>query len=308
MHRIIYILFFLSSLLNAQNIEESVATYDLSGGEIIQIKAFPSVYISNRNVNVWLPDNYNENQLYKVIYMHDGQMLFDAKTTWNGQEWGVDEWATQLQINQETPPFIVVGIHNHPKLRWYEYFPEQAFSISDENQQQTINKLLDSNKYIDSLLADNYLKFITEELKPYIDNRFNVSTAAKDTFVMGSSMGGLISLYAVCRYPQIFGGAACLSTHWPGAHIYDSNLLSDLLLHYFKVNIPKSGFHKFYFDYGNQSLDKYYPKYAPLVDQIMYDKGYSSFNYKQLFFEGANHSEDAWRSRLNQPVNFLLNP
>ena len=126
---------FLSSLLSAQNIEESKATYDLSGGEIIQINAFPSVYISNRHVDVWLPDNYNDNQLYKVVYMHDGQMLFDAKTTWNGQEWGVDEWANQLQITQETSPFIVVGIHNHPKLRWYEYFPEQAFSVSDENQQ-----------------------------------------------------------------------------------------------------------------------------------------------------------------------------
>lgn len=308
MYRIIYILFFLSSLLNAQNIEESVGTYNLSGGKIIQIKAFPSVYISNRNVNIWLPDNYNDNQLYKVIYMHDGQMLFDAKTTWNGQEWGVDEWATQLQINQETPPFIVVGIHNHPKLRWYEYFPEQALSLSDENQQQILNKLLDSNKYTESYLADNYLKFIVEELKPYIDNRFNVSPAAKDTFVMGSSMGGLISLYAVCRYPGIFGGAACLSTHWPGAHIYDSNLLSDLLIQYFKANIPKSGFHKFYFDYGNQTLDKYYPKFAPLVNQMMDNKGFSSLDYKQLFFEGANHSEDAWRARLNQPIKFLLNP
>ena len=62
--------------------------------------------------------------------------------------------------------------------------------------------------------------------------------------------------------------------------------------------------YKFYFDYGNQTLDKYYPKYAPLVDQIMHDKGYNGSNYKQLFFEGANHSEDAWRARLNQPIKF----
>ena len=90
--------------------------------------------------------------------MHDGQMLFDANTTWNGQEWGVDEWATQLQINQETSPFIVVGIHNHPKLRWYEYVPEQAFSVSDENQQKKLNKLLQSNKFKEALLSRQLLK------------------------------------------------------------------------------------------------------------------------------------------------------
>ena len=133
MNRICYILCFLSSLLSAQNIEESKATYDLSGGKIIQINAFPSVYISNRHVDVWLPDNYNDNKFYKVVYMHDGQMLTPRQ---HGMvKSGGDEY-NQLQINQETPPFIVVGIHNHPKLRWYEYVPEQAFSVSDENQQK----------------------------------------------------------------------------------------------------------------------------------------------------------------------------
>lgn len=308
MKNCIYIIWLITSLATAQTLKEVPSPYDLGGGQLIHFPEFPSKNITSRAVDVWLPKNYTERETYKVIYMHDGQMLFDAKTTWNQQEWGVDEWGTQLQINKETSPFIVVGIHNNPELRWNEYFPEQAIKSLTNKKPEEVQKLLKSHQYNRDLMADNYLKFLVEELKPFIDKRFSVSPYARDTFVMGSSMGGLISLYAVCKYPGVFGGAACLSTHWPGAHIYDNDLLSEILFDFFEANIPVAGFHKFYFDYGDQTLDKYYPKYAPILEKLMESKGYSESNFIQIFIEGANHSENAWRARLDQPLTFLLQP
>ena len=83
----------------------------LAGGKLIRVDSFPSKNITPRPVDVWLPENYSSEKKYAVLYMHDGQMLFDETTTWNKQEWKVDEWASKLIKENRTKDFIVVAIH-----------------------------------------------------------------------------------------------------------------------------------------------------------------------------------------------------
>jgi enterochelin esterase-like enzyme len=292
---------------DTSSVEPKKVEGDFSGGTLLRIDDFPSNYIPPRKVDIWLPENYSKNKKYAVLYMHDGQMLFDSTITWNHQEWKVDEVSTRLMNDSITKDFIVVAPYNINELRHSEYFPQKPFeSLSESIKDSLSDEAKQNNFKLDISTSDNYLKFIVKELKPYVDANYSVSTGQQNTFVAGSSMGGLISMYAICEYPKTFGGAACLSTHWPGGNPNDSDLLADAFFEYMKVNVPSPENHKFYFDYGTETLDKFYPKYAPKVNKIFRDKGYNQSNYRNLKFEGANHSELAWQKRLNIPLAFLL--
>ena len=115
-----------------------------------------------------------------------------------------------------------------------------------------------------------------------------------------------MSMYAISEYPEIFEGAACISTHWVGAAPKENNPLPDAIFSYMEDHLPASGEHKVYFDYGNRTLDQYYPQYGPRVDAILTSKGYTEEDSRNLFFEGTNHSENAWNKRLDYPFEFLL--
>ncbi len=281
----------------------------VSSGKLIAIKAFQSNFINERQVMIWLPDGYSKSKKYSVLYMHDGQMLFDASTTWNQQEWGVDETAGQLQKMQQTKPFIVVGVFNGDSLRYPEYLPQKPWDALSEEQQRYVagfaeipEKSLPEN----FIRSDNYLKFLVKELKPYIDKHYSVHTDKANTFVAGSSMGGLISMYAIGEYPEIFGGAACISTHWPGSSVLEWTPMTDQLLNYLKTSVPAPSKHRIYFDYGDQTLDALYPPMQKAADQIMHEKGYNQSNWRTVYAKGAAHDEASWRARLHRPIRFLL--
>lgn len=279
----------------------------LAGGKLIRVPSFPSKNIVSRPVDVWLPENYTEDKKYAVLYMHDGQNLFDATTTWNKQEWMVDEVATKLMKAAITKDFIVVGIHNIPKIRFLDLYPKKTFNYLPKKQLDSIKKTAVKNGItLDSFSGDNYLKFIVKELKPYIDVTYSVKTDKENTAIAGSSMGGLMSWYAISEYPEVFGAAACLSTHWVGFNPTEYNPLPAAFFKYLEGNAPDAASHKLYFDYGNKTLDALYPQYGPTVDTLFISKGYTDENFKNLFFEGADHSEKSWQKRLDIPLTFIL--
>lgn len=123
---------------------------------------------------------------------------------------------------------------------------------------------------------------------------------------MGSSMGGLISLYAICEYPDVFGAAACLSTHWPGIFTMENNPIPEAFYRYLENNLPDPRKNKIYFDFGTATLDAMYPPLQAEVDKIMIKKGFSSGSWQTLKFEGEDHSEKAWKKRLPIPLTFLF--
>ena len=281
----------------------------VTSGRIERFLNFKSQYVDARNVDVWLPDGYSSKEKYAVLYMHDGQSLYDAEQTWNKQAWEVDEVAGKLISENKIRKFIVVGIWNNCKKRHSEYFPQKAFNqLNTEKQEFVSNEYLSKGKIDVAFhpISDNYLKFIVTELKPFVDKTFSTKSDMVNTFIAGSSMGGLISMYAICEYPKVFGGAACLSTHWSGIYQIDNNPVPEVFYNYLKSNLPNPKNHKIYFDYGDKTLDALYPSLQRKVNLIMLDKGFDRISWQTKSFPGKDHSEKSWAERLNFPLEFLL--
>ncbi|MHB8207484.1 alpha/beta hydrolase [Mucilaginibacter sp.] len=277
-------------------------------GSIDRISNFPSKYVMPRNVDVWLPNGYSPAKKYAVLYMHDGQMLFDSTTTWNHRAWNVDKTMCHLIAEGKIKNCIVIGIWN-TTLRHPEYFPQKAFySLPKADQEKILAIGMDKGAPLlgKGPLSDNYLKFIVRELKPYIDSHYSTLKDQQNTFIAGSSMGGLISMYAICEYPKVFGGAACLSTHWPGTFTTDDNPIPGAFLQYLKSHLPSPKNHKIYFDYGSKTLDAMYKPYQEQADTIMKNAGYDKNNWLTREFPGDDHSESSWSRRLPIPILFLL--
>lgn len=291
-----------------KSLPTSIYNGKLAYGSINRIDSFPSKFVRPRTVDVWLPENYSEDKKYAVLYMHDGQMLFDSTTTWNKQEWKVDEIVGRLQQQNKIKNTIVVAIWNHSDIRHTDYYPQKPFALLPQKFKDSILETGTKQFGTDfkGLQSDNYLKFIVEEVKPYIDTHFSVETNLENTVIAGSSMGGLISMYALCEYPDIFGSAACLSTHWIGFMPQENSPVPESFFTYLEQKLPSSKNHKIYFDYGTETLDKYYLPYQQRVDEVLKLKGYTEENSKNIKFEGHDHSENSWNKRFQIPVQFLL--
>jgi predicted alpha/beta superfamily hydrolase len=264
-------------------------------GRLIPYKSFQSKFVDAREVDVWLPPGYDQNSTakYPVLYMHDGQNLFDSRLSYTGVPWGIDKAIARLAAEGKIRPAIVVGIWNTPK-RIGEYMPQKAVSVTNTSKLSGI-----PFPTHDEIVSDNYLKFIVEEVKPFVDAHYRTLTGRADTFIMGSSMGGLISAYAVSEYPDVFGGAACLSTHWP---IADGAAATYLAKH-----LPDPKTHKFYFDHGTATLDAAYAPYQEQMDGGMKAAGYEpDKNWISRVYPGADHSERSWSVRLDVPLQFLF--
>jgi len=275
-------------------------------GKIDLIENFNSKFVTSRNIEVWLPDGYSTKKKYAVLYMHDGQMLYDASTTWNKQAWDVDDVASNMLKEGKLQDFIVVGVWNGGKTRHADYFPQKPFETLTQEQKDFVTQNLKMQVAFQPV-SDNYLKFLVTELKPFIDKNYSVFKDRKHTYIAGSSMGGLISMYAICEYPKVFGGAACMSTHWPGIFSVENNPVPEAFNQYLKTHLPQLKNSKLYFDYGDQTLDAMYPPLQAAIDKNMQEINFKNiFNWKTQFFPGKDHSENAWKERLNIPLTFLL--
>jgi enterochelin esterase-like enzyme len=279
-------------------------------GTIERIEKLPSKFVDARNVDVWLPAGYDSKKKYAVLYMHDGQMLFDSTITWNKKSWDVDQIISRLLEEGKIQNCIVVGVWNGDKSRHADYFPQKPFESLDASKRELVlNSARNNGASIFGnyqIQSDNYLKFLVQELKPLIDQKYATRKDSAHTFIAGSSMGGLISMYAICEYPKVFGGAACLSTHWPGIFVAKDNPIPDAFIAYMKNNLPNPKNHKIYFDYGDKTLDAMYPPLQMKVDILMQEKGFTQKNWMTQFFPGQDHSEGSWRSRFEIPLQFLL--
>jgi len=274
-----------------------------TAGHIERLAAFPSKYVAARNIDVWLPPDYAPGKRYDVLYMHDGQMLFDPKATWNKKSWDVAGKLARLIAAGHARPAIVVGIWNNGAMRHAEYFPEKFLPLIPEpSRSQFVSQALQGKPS-----SDSYLRFIVEELKPYVDAHFQTRTERAHTFIMGSSMGGLISIYAICEYPEVFGGAAALSTHWIGS--FEPNTAIPLSAFvYLQGHLPAPDSHRLYMDHGSKGLDAHYDIDQRFVDQLVLDHGYTKASWESRVFEGADHDELDWSARLDVPLQFLLGP
>jgi len=305
---------------------ESINMYEVDGavasGRLFRIDRFPSLHVESRTVDIWLPndlyfteeeislEDYEKDQdRVSVIYMHDGQMLFDSTKTWNKQEWRADETLTSLINSGQIDQTVVVAVWNNGEKRWAEYTPKPAF-------QNTPNESLVEGKWeVDAseVVSDQYVKFLAEELVPYIDRVINTEAEPSSRTVMGSSKGGLISLYTHFERPDVFGKVGSISTHWPIISPDQfSGPVNNPLFQSFATYItgkltqePEVN-RSIYFDYGDQTLDAFYPPYQAVVNQIMETNSTEKTQWATYYDEGAAHNEISWANRLDKVIMYLL--
>ncbi|TNE74696.1 alpha/beta hydrolase [bacterium] len=262
----------------------------------IRIEPFQSRFVEPRNVDILLPSDYysSGDKRYPVIYMHDGQNLFDDSLSFSGTSWGVGETVHQLSEKGEIPKVIVVGIWN-TAARLGEYMPQKPL-------EKTVSNIKDcwfTQAYDTQIVSDNYLKYIVEEIKPYVDANYKTDSGQHKTAIMGSSMGGLISMYALCEYPNVFRSAGCLSASW--------TIGGEPMMDYMKKHVPHPGNFRVYVDYGVEEKVGNYKHYIKEINHLAKDKSYQmQNNWLVARFPGEEHSEGAWRNRLDVPLKFLL--
>jgi predicted alpha/beta superfamily hydrolase len=230
---------------------------------------------NTRDILVYLPPSYESStRRYPVIYMHDGQNLFDPKTSFAGA-WEVDD--TLDKASQEGVEAIVVGITNVGVERANEYSP------------------FDDRRHGPGK-GDAYLSFITDTIKPIIDADFRTEPAREQTGIAGSSMGGLISLYAFFRRPDAFGFAGVMSP----ALWFGRRRIFDYLER--ATHVPG----KLYLDVGTQEGKEALNDVARLRDRLT-TMGYRiGHDLLYVVDRGAGHNEAAWAKRLGKQLRFLL--
>ncbi len=278
-------------------------------GTAFTYEAFGSAFLAPRNITVWTPPDYDQSSdSLAVLYMHDGQNMFDNSTAGFGVEWGVDEHVIDLVASGDIQNVIVVGIWN-TSARFREYVPAKVFANLPDSVQSAVFE-----SHGGGPLSDEYLRFIVEELKPFIDETYRTLPDREHTTIMGSSMGGLISFYALTEYPDVFSAAGCISTHWPltiepemlqAQELYLAPI-SDAFVTYLEANMPSPQHHKLYFDYGTVHLDALYEPYQIKIDAALQAAGFErGVNLVSDKYQDAAHNENFWRERLATPLKFI---
>jgi predicted alpha/beta superfamily hydrolase len=246
-----------------------------------------------RTVQVWLPPDYaSSTRRYPVIYLHDGQNVYDDPSPWSGKSWAVHRALVKLIAERKVRPAILVAVWNTDN-RIGEYMPQAAVPEAGAKGDAAADDLFRKLPVERAKIAgDAYLAFLVTELKPLIDQRYRTLRGPRDTMLMGSSMGGLISAYALVRYPTVFGAAACLSTAWPIGDGFTER--------WFEKHLPSG---RLYFDYGTGTNDGAIEPFQARVDAAAGNRG---SRWVSRAFPGAEHSERAWAARVDIPLTFLL--
>lgn len=252
-------------------------------GEFRTHAKFHSKFLpTDRDVLVYLPPGYERDahRRYPVLYLHDGQNLFDGATSFiPGQEWRVDETAQSLILSHTIEPVIIVGIYNTGKERVDEYTPsaDPKFKVGGK--------------------ADLYGRLIVEELKPFIDSHYRTKRDAADTGLGGSSLGGLVTMYLGLRYPNVFGRLAVIS---PSVWWDERRIVRDVDALSSKTRA------RIWLDIGTDEGGNAASDVQSLRDALV-SKGWR-IDRDLKYFEaaGAKHSETAWALRVEPMLRFLF--
>ena len=235
-----------------------------------------------RRVWIYLPPDYAaSDRRYPVLYMHDGQNIFDAATSFAG-EWGVDETLDSLHAAGDAG-VIVVAVDNGGQRRLDEYSPWRNARLSMGGE------------------GDAYVDFLTHTLKPYVDRRFRTRPGREDTGIAGSSMGGLISLYAALRHPDVFGRAGVFSpAFW---------FAGDSMYTYARAARPPREGTRFYFVTGGREGDRpevYTRDHQRMVETLAAAGFRAGTEVAAFIRDEGTHSEDFWRREFPAAYRWLF--
>jgi enterochelin esterase-like enzyme len=256
--------------------------------------------LPGRWVDVWLPKNGLGQAPLALVLAQDGQNIFDPSTAYGGQSWELHLAVQKLLDSQQIRPCMVVGIWNSPN-RFNEYLPSVAVAGLDSASRAILQA-----ERMAAPQSDLYVAWIDQVLLPFLTSAYPIATQAADRFLIGSSMGGLISSYLLARLPQQFGGAMCLSTHWPLSLKVNELAFSAPYRSWLLAQAPVLQHKRLYMDHGDLTLDSFYAIHQQAFDAAWQSQTAFPANYRSLAFEQAAHNEASWRERLHIPLLFML--
>jgi len=258
-------------------------------GNIKRHRAFASRILGNRrDILVYLPRGYRplSRRRYPVLYLHDGQNVFDAATSFGGVEWGVDEAAERLIQQNLIEPLIIVAVANLGEQRIHEYTPTRGVIDAKARRKKRSKGL-----------AKKYAQFLVDELKPFIDRKYPTKPDAAFTGLGGSSLGGLVTLAIGLVCSQVFSRLMVMSPSiwWDDFAIYglvDSIQQKPPLKIWLDTGTAEPGWEQ-----ARELLKRLLEKGWKLQKDILYMES-----------EGADHSEGAWAARVEPALRFLFPP
>lgn len=293
--------------------DASQMTPKVSEGRVVAWRDLDGGQAGKMTVWVWLPPGYDaaSGRRYPVLYMHDGQNLFDKELTNFNQEWGMDEAIPRMARQGDLRPWIVVGVQS-PKSRYDALFPQKMFDLLPAEFQRKVRTLETGDPH-GPLAGDAYLKFLVGAVKKRVDASFRTFPGREDTAVMGSSMGGLMAFYAMAEYPRVFGAAAAVSMHVAlGSptekgmdHAARAAEVATAFRRYLATSRMRPGANRLYIDHGTGTLDGSYGPYSSALLPVFRAAGWRGPSFQFRTFAGAEHNETAWAQRVDIPLAFL---
>lgn len=266
--------------------ERKLLALRLNGGKLERFE------FDDHKVDVWVPSDLDENS--SILVMHDGRNIFDEADSYTGTTWGV--LPAMKEVRAKAPVVVAVwGLSDETRLRelgpqsiveknpekCWEHVPEEYFPTGKEP------------------FGDQYVSLLADAILPFVRERYGIKPNAEKTAVMGSSMGGLMSMYAMGRRPDVFGTAICFSTHW----VFGTEFMVEELT----ALLPEDGKHRVWTDSGTIELDQHYPPFHHAAIEKLKAKGYQEPKHLVgAIYPNTGHHESYWARRVAEALNWWL--
>jgi enterochelin esterase-like enzyme len=296
---------FALALAPALRAEDALRVQD--SGRLLQYERIAAAGLPDQRLTIWLPPGYDAGaRRYPVLYMHDGHNLFDRRLSNFDKIWAADRAMLAVSASGAVEPHIIIGIWAPGADRFRQYLPRDIHDAASPGLRARMDAAASG-----PILSDAYLAWIAGPLKTWVDTRFRTRPGRDDTAIMGSSMGGLMSCYAFLNRPDIFGRAACISSHWPAIDPRavqggDPELIG-LWDRWFAEKLGAPNGRRLWFDHGTATLDAFYAPYQQAVDARIAASGWQKGqDWESRVYEGAEHEENAWAARLPEIMGWLL--
>lgn len=276
-------------------------------GRFLEYERIAAAGLPEQRLTIWLPPGYDSSdQRYPVLYMHDGHNLFDpAKSNFN-KIWAADRAMLAAVGSGKVEPHIIVGIWAPGADRYRQYLPQSLYEAAGGTPRAAMDAMTGG-----PVISRAYLDWLAGPLKQWVDASFRTRPGRDDTAIVGSSMGGLMSCYAILERAATYGRAGCVSAHWPAANpqvVGEANPeLIALWDRWFAARLGKPDGRRIWLDHGTATLDAFYAPYQQVIDARFAAAGWQrGRDWESRVYPGAEHEENAWAARLPEVFTWLL--
>lgn len=280
-------------------------------GRLLEYPQVAAAGLPPQRLTIWLPPGYGRStRRYPVLYMHDGHNLFELKNSNFNKIWAADRAMLRAVASGRIAPHIIVGIWAPGADRYRQYLPADIHAAAPPALRARMDRMAGG-----PIVSEAYLVWLAGPLKQWVDASFRTLPDRDHTAIAGSSMGGLMSCYAFLRRPEVYGRAACISSHRPAIDPREVGQTGDpgdaalaaLWGEWFAAGLGAPAGRRLWLDHGTATLDAFYAPYQRTVDAHIAARGWRrGRDWESRVYPGAAHEENAWAARLTEILVWLL--